>query len=199
MSYNRGMDETVSAHPGLPQETYHKLGKKTLWIFIMQRIHLTAVLLFVAIALLIFQSTQFAKMGIFGDIQAYATLGAWIASALFLITFALTALVSWLIYANYKFYLGEDSLKIKRGILNKEEIAIPYRQIQDVDIERDLAFQMMGLSRIIILTAGHEDDNSKNDESEGILPAMDRALAEWLQVQLLEKANVQKVTEEPAK
>ena len=199
MSYNRGMDETVSAHPGLPQETYQKLGKKTLWIFIMQRIHLAAVLLFVAIALLIFQSTQFAKMGIFGDIQAYATLGAWIASALFLITFALTVLVSWLIYANYKFYLGEDSLKIKRGILNKEEIAIPYRQIQDVDIERDLAFQMMGLSRIIILTAGHEDDNSKNDESEGILPAMDRALAEWLQVQLLEKANVQKVTEEPAK
>jgi len=103
------------------------------------------------------------------------------------------------IYSRYKFCLGDDSLKIKRGILYKEEVAIPYRQIQDVDIKRDLSFQMLGLSRIVIITAGHEEDEKPgDDDTEGILPALDKDLAEWLQAELLRRANVQKVTEEPA-
>ncbi len=69
-------------------------------------------------------------------------------------------------------------MKIKRGILNKEEVAIPYRQIQDVDIRRDISFQMLGLSRIVILTAGHEDNEKPgDDDTEGILPALDKDLA----------------------
>ena len=109
---------------------------------------------------------------------------------------AFTLFMVWLTYRNYKYCLGEDSLKIKRGILNKEEVAIPYRQIQDVDIKRDLYFQMMGLSRIIILTAGQEDETPRDSESEGILPALDKDLAEWFQAELLKRANVQKVVEE---
>ena len=124
-------------------------------------------------------------------------MGAWIALALFIAVFLVTFLIAWLIYANYKFCLGDDSLKIKRGILNKEEVAIPYRQIQDVDIRRDISFQMLGLSSIVILTAGHEEDEKPGeDESEGVLPALDKNLAEWMQAELLKRANVQKVTEE---
>ena len=92
--------------------------------------------------------------------------------------------------------MAEDSFKIRRGILNKTENAIPYRQIQNVDIERNFTFQMLGLSRLIILTAGHEDINIKgSDEAEGIIPAMDKELAEWLQTELLKRADIQKVTE----
>ena len=124
-------------------------------------------------------------------------MAAWIALVLFVVVFAITLLVAWLIYKNYKYCLGDDSLKIKRGILNKEEVAIPYRQVQDVDLKRDLSFQMLGLSRIIIITAGHEDDEKPgDDDTEGILPALDKDLAEWLQAELLKRANVQKVTQE---
>ncbi len=56
---------------------------------------------------------------------------------------------------------------------------------------------MIGLSRIVILTAGHEEDEKPgDDDSEGILPALDKDLAEWMQAELLKRANVQKVTEE---
>lgn len=94
--------------------------------------------------------------------------------------------------------MAEDSFKIKRGILSKAENAIPYRQIQNVDIERGLLFQMLGLSRLIILTAGHEDESPRNapigsDEAEGIIPAIDQKLAEWLQTELLKRADVQKI------
>jgi putative membrane protein len=129
--------------------------------------------------------------------MGYTTMAAWIVLALFVIVFAITILIAWLIYKNYKYCLGDDSLKIKRGILNKEEVAIPYRQIQDVDLRRDLTFQMIGLSQIVILTAGHdEDEKPGDDDTEGILPALDKDLAEWLQAELLKRANVQKVTEE---
>jgi uncharacterized membrane protein YdbT with pleckstrin-like domain len=92
--------------------------------------------------------------------------------------------------------MAEDSLKIKRGILSKTENAIPYRQIQNVDIERSFMFQMLGLSRLIILTAGHEDENVKGtDEAEGVIPAVDQKIASWLQTELLKRADVQKVVE----
>ena len=91
--------------------------------------------------------------------------------------------------------MADDSFKIKRGILNKTENAIPYRQIQNVDIERNFTFQMLGLSRLIILTAGHEDEKSQGkDEAEGVISAVDQKIASWLQTELLKRADVQKVT-----
>jgi uncharacterized membrane protein YdbT with pleckstrin-like domain len=125
----------------------------------------------------------------------YLYLIAWGCFALFGIFFLLSFFIAWLTYVTYQFALTEDALRIKRGILNKEEIAIPYRQIQDVDINRSLNFQMMGLSRIVILTAGHEEDPKAPDfgEAEGVLPALDKDLAEWFQGELLRRANVQKV------
>jgi len=191
------MEENPVDHPGVPQDMYHTLGSKTLLIFVLQRVHAAFIILLLTIGAFILKDYPSLKtVPVAGDLTPYTNLAAWALLGIFVVIFLLTFLISWLIYINYKFMLGEDSLKVKRGILNKEEVAIPYRQIQDVDIERDLAFQMMGLSRIAILTAGHEDKDDKDDQSEGILPAMDKDLAEWLQTELLKRANVQKVIEE---
>jgi putative membrane protein len=191
------MDETPITHQGVPVEVYHTMGKKTFWLFLLQRVHAAFILLLLTIALFVLsQQTFLAKLSI-ANLMSYTMMAAWICLALFVVVFAVTLLIVWLIYKNYKFCLGDDSLKIKRGILNKEEVAIPYRQIQDVDLRRDLTFQMIGLSQIVILTAGHdEDEKPGDDDTEGILPALDKDLAEWLQAELLKRANVQKVTEE---
>jgi putative membrane protein len=190
------MQETPITHPGVPEEVYHTMGKKTFWIFFLERAHAAFILLILTIVLFMIAQQSFLASTPVGDLTNYAAMTAWICLALFVAAFLITFLVAWLIYINYKYCLGDDSLKIKRGILNKEEVAMPYRQIQDVDIRRDLSFQMLGLSRIVILTAGHEDEKPEDDESEGILPALDKDLAEWMQAELLKRANVQKVTEE---
>jgi putative membrane protein len=191
------MDETPITHPGVPEEVYHTLGKKTFWIFLLERAHAAFILLLLTIALFILGQQSFLATTPITNLPSYTMMAAWICLALFVFFFLVTLLIAWLIYKNYKFCLGDDSLKIKRGILNKEEVAIPYRQIQDVDIRRDLSFQMIGLSRIVIITAGHDEDEKPGDEdTEGILPALDKDLAEWLQAELLKRANVQKVTEE---
>jgi putative membrane protein len=191
------MDENPITHPGVPEEVYHTMGKKTFWIFFLERAHAALILFLLTIALFVVQQQVFLSSIPVANLANDVALGAWACLALFIAALAITFLAAWLIYANFKFCLGDDSLKIKKGVLNKEEVAIPYRQIQDVDIRRDLSFQMLGLSRIVILTAGHEDDEKPgDDESEGELPALDKDLAEWLQAELLKRANVQKVTEE---
>jgi putative membrane protein len=191
------MDENPITHPGVPEEVYHTMGRKTFWIFLLQRANAAFILLLLSIALFVIGQQSFLATTPVGNLVGYTMMGAWIALILFVVVFAITLLVAWLIYKNYKYCLGDDSLKVKRGILNKEEVAIPYRQIQDVDLRRDLTFQMIGLSEIVIITAGHdEDEKPGDDDTEGILPAVDKDLAEWLQAELLKRANVQKVTEE---
>lgn len=193
--YNKAMDENPIARPGAPPEAYQRLGVKTLMAFILKNIQASMVLLLSTVGFFLLKDQPLLKTTPFGDARPYANLAAWGVLILFAMVFALTFFITWLIYINYKFFLGDNALKIKRGILNKEEIAIPYRQIQDVDITRDLGFQMMGLSRIVILTAGHDDDKPGDDRTEGVLPAVDKDLAGWLQSELLKRANVQKVVE----
>jgi uncharacterized membrane protein YdbT with pleckstrin-like domain len=196
------MDETPPSHPGVPEEsyTYQTLGGKTLMMFVLQRIGAPFILLLVSIGLFALQGQSFLAQIPIPQFAQYLDLAAWACLALFAIFFLLAFFVAWLIYVNFKFSLGDNSLKIKRGILNKQEVAIPYRQIQDVNIDRDLSFRMMGLSRLVILTAGQEDKQEDNEdaESEGFLPALDKNLAEWLQAELLKRANVQKIVEEKA-
>jgi uncharacterized membrane protein YdbT with pleckstrin-like domain len=192
---NDEIPENPTVPTTIPGEHYHTLGRKTLWIFILERIQPAMLLLLLSIGLFVVSQLEFPATGAFGGVAHYALLAAGICSILFIVFFGIAALIGWLIYKNYTFALGDDSLKIKRGILSKEEVAIPYRQIQDVDIQRDLSFQMLGLSKIVILTAGHEDQTDTDDDSEGILPAIDKNLADWLQSELLKRANIQKVSE----
>lgn len=195
------MDENPPSHPGVPEEsyTYQRLGKKTLTIFVLQRIGAPFVLLLVSIGLFSIQNASFITQVPIPNFSQYIGLGALSCLILSAIFFLLAFLISWLNYANFKFSLGDNSLKIKRGIFDQEEVAIPYRQIQDVDLDRPLGFRMMGVSHIVILTAGHEDQPTSQDpldrwgQSEGVFPVLDKDLAEWLQAEILKRANVQKV------
>jgi uncharacterized membrane protein YdbT with pleckstrin-like domain len=185
------MEPTSPAAPD-----YQKLGQKTFIFFLFERLRVAMIFLFLAIVLFVLSSQSFlAKAGSLGNLQGYALMGGWLTLALFAVALLITLLASWLIYVNYRFALDEDSLRIKHGVFDKEEVAIPYRQIQNINIERDLSYQMLGMSRLVILTAGHEDKPNSEDESEGILPALDKDKAEWLQNELLKRSNIERVTE----
>ncbi len=176
--------------------SYRRLGKKTLWIFVMDRINTAVIFLLISVALFSIGSQPFFDKGVLAGMAGGVSIAAWIALALFVLSAVIAFVVSWLIYVNFKFMLGDDALKISRGVFSKTEEAIPYRQIEDVDIERSLSDRMMGVSRLVILTSGREDEKDGKDESEGVLPVLDRALAEQLQAELLKRTDVQKVVEE---
>jgi len=179
------------------EQKYQPLGRKVLWLFFLQISPVAFILLVLSAFLFVLSSQPFLMDTVFGNMQKYAVEGTLITFLAALLIIIGSFIFAWLTYINYLFMMADDSFKIKRGILSKKENAIPYRQIQNVDIERTLLFQILGLSRVIILTAGHEDNAMKGaaSEAEGIIPAIDKKLAEWLQTELLKKADVQKVTE----
>jgi uncharacterized membrane protein YdbT with pleckstrin-like domain len=181
------------------KQGYQTLGNKVFWLFFLQISPAAFFLLIVSIILFVLSFQPFLASTIFGNLQGYsigATLVTFIISILIIagsLTFA------WLTYKNYVFLMADDAFKIKRGVFSKTENAIPYRQIQNVDIERNFMFQLMGLSRLIILTAGQDEVTEGTplgiNEAKGVIPAIDQKLAEWLQTELLKRADIQKVTE----
>jgi putative membrane protein len=177
-----------------PSSGYQKLGRKTLMLFVSQQIAPSIIIFIGAIFLVIAQGSGiFAKTPL-APWSIFIVLGVW---ALFVLTFVLTFFITYLTYVNYVFMLDDDALKIRRGILSKEEISIPYRQIQDVDIEQGISDRIWGVARLAILTAGHEEaKEGEEDTSEGVFPAIDRELAESLQTELLRRADVEKVTDQ---
>jgi uncharacterized membrane protein YdbT with pleckstrin-like domain len=185
------MDDNVK-NQVIDKQGYQTFGKKVFWLFFLQISPTALVFLLISVVLFILSFQPFLTNSPFGNIQKYTFAASLITLMLCLLIIAGCLAFAWLTYINYVFSMGEDSFRIKRGIFNKTENAIPYRQIQNVDIERDITFQMLGLSRLIILTAGHEDESSKGDEAEGVIPAIDQKLAEWLQTELLKRADIQK-------
>ncbi len=163
-------------------EQYQKLGWKTFWVFLAEWTK-GALIIGLVTVLFIFFKLPYAQ---------------YVASA-FILVLIVTVLIAWIEYRGYGFFLGEHAFKVRRGVIHKDEVAIPYRQIQTVNIERPLFYQLAGTSKLIILTAGQEDDDtakgSHHAESEGIIPVLDKELALELQAELLGRANIQKVSQ----
>ncbi len=175
---------------------YQTLGVKTFILFLLERIYITIILLVLAIGLFILNGQAFLSDAHFAGTRAAIAAFAWWLSLASIAAFFITLVVTWLIYKSNQFALGPDSLRIKRGVLNKEERAIPYRQIQNVDIDQDISFQVLGVARLVVTTAGEEDagQNEANDP-EGVLPALDAKAAIALRDELLRRANVEEVNE----
>jgi uncharacterized membrane protein YdbT with pleckstrin-like domain len=124
----------------------------------------------------------------------------WFILALYIlavILFLFGLILSVLVYLNYTFKLEEFDLKLRRGILNIEEVSIPYRQVQDVNIIRSLFYRILGVSRIIIDSAGHEEAEEDN-ETDITLEPIDKELAEKIRTILERRVGVQIVKDETA-
>ncbi len=180
--------------PVLSSPNYQKLGRRTLWLMLSDQMVPSVIIFIAAVLISIAEGSGVFAKTILTAWSLYLVCGVWL---LFVLTFVITFLVAYLTYANYLFMLDDNALKIKRGILSKEEIAIPYRQIQDVDLEQSLSDRIWGVARLAILTAGREEPKEgEEDTAEGVLPAVDRDLAEALQTELLKRADVEKVTDQ---
>lgn len=96
-------------------------------------------------------------------------------------------------YKNYTFTFEEFGLLLKRGLFRTTEVTIPYRQMQDVDIERGFLHQFTGTARVVINSAGHENVGEGHEETNIILDPIDRAFAEDIRLMLQRKIGVQVV------
>ena len=107
------------------------------------------------------------------------------------LVFALIMAYGW--YFSFRYKLEDNDLSFENGIVGIQEISIPFRQIQNVDIEQSIIYRIFNLADLVILTAGHEDpEHARKDETEIIMPALNAQEARKLQQYLLDRANVQR-------
>ena len=102
----------------------------------------------------------------------------------------LALLITSIDYFTFYFMIDNSGLCIKQGLVDKQEISIPYRQIQDIDIDRPFIYQMFGVCKLNILTAGQDNDHD-NDPTEANFPIIDKDLAYDLRKILLGHSNTQ--------
>ncbi|MEX2010201.1 MAG: PH domain-containing protein [Parcubacteria group bacterium] len=172
----------IEEAPAVVNTKYSQLGHRTFWIFFSEGATPAMIIGIVAI-----------MSGMFMEYEAMRFLFA-LSTGFFFFVLIGAALISYLRYTRYEYLLDRDAMRIKRGVLNKEEIAIPYRMIQHVEINRPLHYQFLGVSHITILTTADNDDahDDHRHKKEGVIPAIDKALASHLQTELLSRANIQK-------
>lgn len=102
--------------------------------------------------------------------------------------FVVDYILARLTYHFYNYELGEEALRIERGIIEKRQIFIPYERIQNVDIYRGIFERMLGLSEISIQTAGY-GITTEAMGAEGKLPGLSVEDAEKLREELLQKVK----------
>jgi uncharacterized membrane protein YdbT with pleckstrin-like domain len=175
----------------LPLNVYQKLGVKTFWLSLSERLSVAMGFFLMGAAATIALRLPIVPP----ELRPMIGLAGVVFFAIFFLAFLIAFFISWLVYKNHLFCLSDDAFKIKSGVFTKVEMAIPYRQIQNVEIERKLSFQILGLSRLLIITAGHDNPATERDESEGVLPMIEKEIASALQEELLKRSDIQRTTE----
>jgi len=89
----------------------------------------------------------------------------------------LILLVIWIVmfYNRYMFQVQKDGIEIKRGILWKKDITIPYDRVQNVDIDRGPIEQLVGIYNLNVFTAGTSSETQAIFGAEGYLPGVKNA------------------------
>jgi uncharacterized membrane protein YdbT with pleckstrin-like domain len=175
--------------------SYRKLGHKAFYILTLKKSTAAICFLVLEIVLLIVQSSGILH----SNPQINSLLGGaeFIVFLIFLVAIIAGLLAGYFSYIAFRYRVDGNGFLTERGVMSKQETSLPFRQIQNVDIEQSVIYRMMGVCNLVILTAGHEDkqDAGKN-ESEIVLPALDITVAHDLRTYLLERANVQEVKPE---
>lgn len=99
-------------------------------------------------------------------------------------------------YNQFFYQVDEDGFQKEYGVLYKNQAAIPYSKIQNVNITRSITDRMLGLARIDIETAGSNGSKSKliiggsMSRSEGHLPGLTMQRAKQVHDILLHNATI---------
>ncbi len=177
----------------------YTFGKRTFWFLFLKNGKI-ATLITIALIYLMFAintgaigtATDAFLAGHFGGIVTATMLTQWLG----LIVGAVIIFMAIMMYehhAQHKFMLDDHSFHIRRGILMVKEKLIPYRHIQNVDLEQPYHYRIFGVVRLNITTARVDtftDEKDKKYDSKHLIPLMDKKLAKELSHFLVTKGNM---------
>lgn len=92
-------------------------------------------------------------------------------------------------YNRWFYEIGQDSIRLERGIIWKRYSNVPYERVQNVDITRGIIARMCGFSTLMIQTAGYSAPvrSGYGPSVEGYIPAVSVQEAEKIREHVLKK------------
>ncbi len=177
-----------------------RLGFRALVVYIIKGVLPGVVLLFLTFIVLsakntlinIFIGSGYTGSDSINKIILFLIGGFYILSFLILV---LGVTINLLHYIGCRFGMDDYGFKLHRGIISRDEVSIPYRQIQDVNVDQSIFGRIIGVGKLIILTAANNEKEKHGEESEVVLGTIDISIAKSLQKQLIEKSSIQLVKE----
>jgi membrane protein YdbS with pleckstrin-like domain len=160
------------------------LGKRAFVILCLEKSKIPGIFLVVTVAISLFRNIFPVSF------QPQISTAVYFLTLITLGLFIIVFIVGWFDYSAYSFTLEEFDIRMKRGLIQKKEKSIPYRQIQNINIERNPTFQLLGLSRVILETAGHEETGQEGSSQE-VIEAIDKNIAGQLRDMLQNKIGIQ--------
>ncbi len=162
----------------LIQDKKYTLGKRAFWFLFFKHGYKPFLVLLACGTIVYFINTANFEswLSTVDTIITVGLLNLWIISLILSILF-LIFVSTFERYIQHKFLLGEHSFHVRRGIFMVKEKVIPYRHIQNVDIDRPYHYRLLGLSKLNITTA--RLDNFE-DEKTNLIPLIDKHLAKKL-------------------
>jgi len=178
----------------IQQKTSYRLGSRTLFFFIIQRAIAGIIILVMA---LIMAELKGILLG--SDVIAsFALIINWVILFLLsigLLTLVLSVIIARLQYGISTIMIDDASLHIIQGILSKEELAIPYRRIQSVEIKQSFLYRLLGVAHMAIATTTSLEQPSqiKSESNEEVIPTIDYQLALAIEKILTGQAEVERM------
>ena len=70
-----------------------------------------------------------------------------------------TFLFSWIAWRHFRFRVGDDDIRVERGLLSRTARSVPYERIQDVSLTQPLVPRLFGMVEVKFETgAGGNDE-----------------------------------------
>ena len=173
---------------------YYELGRRALFYSIFEK-GMASIILFVIGALLSIAGlvTPGSDTGISIGMALIVVGLVFIGIAVFVVI--IVSVVAKLEYSVSRVMLDDTSLRIVHGIFNKEEIALPFRRIQSVEIKQGVVHQIFKVGHVVVSTTTDlEQPGSKENESdEEVVPVMDYDLSKAVADALTSRAEVERM------
>lgn len=188
---------------GIPQH----IGRKTLVLMILQGALPGIIFLFFVILLSAFEesinSSLVANINTLKEIVPVLgdSLQSLVPSFIPIIFFlgiifgGIGIIINALRYKFFLFTLEEFSFKLRKGVLRVEEISIPYRQMQNVDVTRPFIYRILGISRLVVISAGNEQ-SMDGDQVDTVFDPIDKEIAEEIREILDRRIGIQVIEHE---
>ncbi len=91
----------------------------------------------------------------------FGTRGSSVAAPVIIAAVLLASLVfRWLGWLRFHYFIGEDDIRIERGLLSRSARSIPYDRIQDVSVEQKPLARLFGLGEVKFETGGGKGDEA---------------------------------------